>query len=437
MKRTLVRMLMILCCVGWINAAGAKTFYVTTFMDSFAVDGVCSLREALNSANGANLVDAACGLGDPGQDVINLEPGTYSLMTAFNGLDEFYGDLDVSSEVVFNAYLGNVTIRQEMDGNGQVHGRVMEVLVAGRATLLNLTIEGGVETLGGGGVANSGWLHLDNVTVTGNTAAYAGGGIETRSGSTTIIDNSTISANTSTRADSQGGGGGIRVTGGNVYLDGSTVSGNESHWNGGGIMAIAGIVGLVNSTISGNGAWIHGGGIYNNGANVALSNVTVTANTANSDLSPDNDGYAGGVMRNSGVVNLWNSLIARNVRGVGGGIVLLIPDCAGDLTSQGYNLIGYKSTACTILDVGPGGDQIDVADPLLGPLADNGGQTLTHALLSGSPAIDAGNPLGCSSAGSGTLDSDQREHIRPSGSACDIGAFEYAVVILIFSNSFE
>ena len=427
MKRTLVWRLLFLCCMGWVNVAGAKNFYVTSYMDSFAVDGVCSLREALNSANGANLVDEACGLGDPGKDVINLEPGTYSLLTDFNGLDEFWGDLDVKSEVVFNARLGNVTIRQEQDINGQVYGRVLDVLVQGIATLKNITIEGGEETLGGGGIANWGWLHLENVTVTGNTSAYGGGGIETHPGSITIIDDSTISGNSSTRTDNQGGGGGIRVTGGQVYLNGITVSGNESRWNGGGIMAMTGsLVDLVNSTISGNGAYVHGGGIFNDGANVGLSNVTVTANTANSDLSPDNDGYAGGIMNNSGsgIVNLWNSLIAGNIRGIGGGSALLIPDCAGDLTSQGYNLVGVKSGACTIIDAGPGGDQIG-ADPLLGPLADNNGFTLTHALNNGSPAIDAGNPLGCRAAGGGYVSRDQRGNLRPSGLACDVGAYEF------------
>ncbi len=432
MKRTLAWVLIIVGCLTWAALVEARTIRVTTLQDTFAIDGQCSLREALNAANGANYVDDACGLGDPGMDVIELPSGTYSLHTAYLGEDESWGDLDVRSEVVFDAHLGNVIIRQELDIHQQVNGRVLDVWVSGRATLKNLTIEGGVETLGGGGIKNWGWLLLENVTVTGNTAAYGGGGIETHPGSTTFIYDSTISGNTSTRTDNQGGGGGILVTGGNVYLDGSTVSGNVSRWNGGGIMAKSGgLVDLVNSTISGNGSFIHGGGIYNAGANISLSNVTVTANTANSDLSSDNDGYAGGVMNSSGIVNLWNSLIAGNVRGYGGGIMLFIPDCAGTLTSQGYNLVGVKSDACTIIDAGPGGDQIGSAvqiDAKLGPLADNNGPTLTHALNEGSPAIDAGNPLGCRAAGGGYVSKDQRGRIRPSGLVCDIGAYEYSYI---------
>lgn len=435
MKRTLILVLIIVGCLGWAAMLEAKTFYVDTFDDSVAIDGHCSLREALNAANGATIVDDACGFGDPGKDVINLEPGIYYLITPNPFGDEscgaeLCGDLDVKSEVVFNAYLGNVTIKQEQDSEGDVWGRVLEIRANGIATLKNITIEGGEETLGGGGILNWGWLLLENVTVTGNTSELGGGGIETQPGSITHIYDSTISANTSTRADGLGGGGGIRVTGGQVYLNGSTISGNESHWHGGGITAKSGgLVDLLNSTVSGNGSFVHGGGIYNDGGNIGLSNVTVTDNTSNSDLSADNDGYGGGVVNNgAGVVNLWNSLIAGNVRGVGGGFALLVPDCAGTLTSQGYNLVGYKSSTCNIVDAGPGGDQIGdpaMINALLGPLADNNGPTLTHSLMAGSPAIDTGNPLGCRAAGGGLVTKDQRGSHRPSGSTCDVGAYEF------------
>jgi hypothetical protein len=86
-------------------------------------------------------------------------------------------------------------------------------------------------------------------------------------------------------------------------------------------------------------------------------------------------------------------------------------NCAGTLTSNGYNLdsgstCGFSAT----------GDITDT-DPLLGPLADNGGDTLTHALLDGSPAIDQGICV----AG---ITTDQRGEDRPKGTTCDIGAFE-------------
>ncbi len=431
MKRSLILVLIGVYSVLGADALGAKTFYVTTFSDSFAVDGVCSLREALNAANGATLVDEACGLGDSGRDVINLPPGIYTLMTPFNGLDEMWGDLDIRSEVVFNAYLGNVTIRQEQDVNGQVYGRVLEVWAGGVATLENLTIEGGVETLDGGGIRNLGWLLLDHVTVTGNTSDRAGGGIQNAGSGVLHVYDSTVSGNTATGLGADGGGGGIIVAGGRTYLTRSTVSGNETSADGGGLMVASdGWLELVNSTVSGNEAWVSGGGIANHGGTVLLSNVTVTANTANSDLSADNDGFAGGVWNDGaggGMVELWNTLIAANVQSVVG-VGILDPDCVGDLTSQGYNLVGWDSAFCTVIDTGVGGDILGdpiAIDPLIGPLADNIGPTRTHALDAGSPAVDAGNPLGCSVNGSGYISEDQRQRVRPSGSACDIGAYEY------------
>jgi hypothetical protein len=102
-------------------------------------------------------------------------------------------------------------------------------------------------------------------------------------------------------------------------------------------------------------------------------------------------------------------------------------DCFGTLTSGDYNLVGTLSN-CT-LDGETGHDLIG-ADPLLGPLADNGGKTFTHALLEGSPAIDGGNPAGCKGIDDVTLYFDQRGVNRPQdgdkdgSNVCDIGAYE-------------
>jgi hypothetical protein len=92
------------------------------------------------------------------------------------------------------------------------------------------------------------------------------------------------------------------------------------------------------------------------------------------------------------------------------------PDCAGALTSAGHNVIGNDG-GCTLAPAAA--DQIGTAgsplDPKLGPLANNGGYSQTHALLGGSPAIDTG--------GSTCASTDQRGFARPAGTACDIGAF--------------
>lgn len=91
--------------------------------------------------------------------------------------------------------------------------------------------------------------------------------------------------------------------------------------------------------------------------------------------------------------------------------------CIGPATATGPNLFMAGGCAFT----GPGTITTDT-DPLLEPLADNGGPTTTHALGAGSPAIDAGDPAGCTDGEGGTLDVDQRG--QPRNGTCDLGAFE-------------
>ena len=116
-----------------------------------------------------------------------------------------------------------------------------------------------------------------------------------------------------------------------------------------------------------------------------------------------------------------NTIIAGNLADGSG------PDCIGALASSGYNLIEDTSD-CTI--TGDLAGNIVGADPRLGPLQNNGGATDTHALLAGSPAIDAGDPNGCTDATGALLTTDQRGAPRSSGSdpRCDIGAFEFGAI---------
>src|SRR6185503_511846 len=102
------------------------------------------------------------------------------------------------------------------------------------------------------------------------------------------------------------------------------------------------------------------------------------------------------------------------------------PDCATSmlstqLSSQGYNLI-QNLTGCTIVGTTTG--NIIGQNPQIGPLRDNGGATLTHALLNGSPAIDSGNPAGCKDSQGHALTTDQRGYPRAASRRCDIGAYE-------------
>ena len=224
----------------------------------------------------------------------------------------------------------------------------------------------------GPGVSNvAGFLTVLNSTLSGNSAGQAldGGGImsgplfKTPAGATII--NTTISGNS---APGFGGGVAGGYWGGTIVN--STISGNSAGDSGGGISST--FVGIMNSTISGNSAGKIGGGIATSGS--ALTNSTISGNSADS---------AGGIYYVQGPYTSEISNTIFNAGPLGENIV----NNGVTVTSHGYNLCSDDGGG--VLN-GPG-DQINT-DPLLGPLQDNGGPTLTHALLPGSPAIDAGDP---------------------------------------------
>jgi hypothetical protein len=288
------------------------------------------------------------------------------------------------------------------------------LLNEGTLTLTNSTVTGN-RSFEGGGLSNVGTLTLTNSTVSGNSSGY-GGGID-NSGTLTLT-NSTVSRNSS----SYGGG---LWNEGMLTLTNSTVSGNSSGYGGG--IHNSGTLSLTNSTINTNWAYI-GAGIAN-GRTLTLTNSTVSGNYAifrtgailndgtltliNSTIS-DNQGDYGPALASNGMLTLTNSIVANN---------LVSGDCLiySGATSLGYNMDSDGSCQLTAPTDQPG------VDPKLGPLQDNGGPTFTHALLPGSPAIDA-NPWGTNGCGT-TLISDQRWQARPqpAGGACDIGAYEVEV----------
>ncbi|HEY6894995.1 MAG TPA: choice-of-anchor Q domain-containing protein, partial [Rhodanobacteraceae bacterium] len=231
------------------------------------------------------------------------------------------------------------------------------------------------------------------------------------------------------------GGGGVYVMAiprGSVpasSITGSTISGNAAIVDGepgaytvggGGALGTwaAKVFPITNSTISGNAADIRGGGIYtrDRGA-LALVNATVTDNTA-----PEGAGIADAADGSAYPFTVTSTIVAGNHAPTG--------TTADDIFTvhaiDGSNdLIGTANVAVPADTIG--------GDPRLGPLADNGGATLTHALLPDSPAIDAGsNP--------NALDTDQRggSYVRTSGASPDIGAFEWqAAPDGIFADGFE
>jgi CSLREA domain-containing protein len=273
---------------------------------------------------------------------------------------------------------------------------------------------------GGGGITGgNGILKLTRVTIDLCTSpSLAGGAIELINGDVTLRS-CTLSGNF---ADY---GGAIYEGGLSPYLliIGSTLSGNNAFY-GGAIYATASsftTAQIVDSTLSGNDATSDGGGIYGaNSAQIGLFNATVTNNYADSNF--DGTGTGGGVfVGGSASLTMYDTLLTGNYETHFNGVIWLpnVGECAGSLLANSPSLLQtYNASHCT-----PSGFVSTTADPKLGPLADNGGLTLTHALLAGSPAKEAGSAI-CGDQQGSPLGTDQRGVKRPIGSYCDIGAFE-------------
>jgi hypothetical protein len=187
----------------------------------------------------------------------------------------------------------------------------------------------------------------------------------------------------------------------NSTITGNSVSGPFGAGFGGGL-GNSGVATVINSTISGNQASGWGGGIGNFAGTVAVYSSTIAHNS---------EGFGGGVTNNGTTLLVQDDIISGNSG----------KNCSGAITSNGYNISSDKS--CSFSNSG----DMDNTDPMLGSLQNNGGPTQTQALQSGSPAIDAGNPSGCTDGQGHLLKTDQRGYPRPDTedvAGCDIGAFE-------------
>ena len=367
-----------------------------------------SLREVLNAANenpGADQVFFSL----PPQTVVTITDGlpaiTDELTLSGPGINELivqsttafqtvanYSALDVSGlrfeGIRFANQGGELVITDSVISENKCG-----LIVPGLGCLLSLFPQPvPVSEISGGGIFNDGTLILRRSTVSNNQAVGGfdiGGGIyNTSNGTATIID--------------------------------STISDNKSTLDGGGI-ANAGVLTILNSTISGNRASRNGGGIHNGAFGTVMSvNVTIAYNEG------DVFGAGGGISGAAGVT-LLNSIVAENI---GGQIEGMVEE------DSSYNLLGVDGTdpsETAGLSSSKGNIFVDFG-ARLGPLADNGGPTRTHALLTGSPAIDRGSNA---SAAAANLTVDQRgeERFRDGGSGAvqiDIGAYEAPYMPSIF-----
>ena len=357
-----------------VDTLTTYTVTKTTDTNDGACNGDCSLREAIVAANAS-----------PDVNIINIPASGTAYTLTRSGSDDTAanGDLDITNPVIIN---GGGAISTTIEGGTGWTDRLFHILGAA-VEMSGLTIrKGNSPSSSGGGINNNdaGQLTLTNVTIKENTASDSGG---IYNKGVLNISNSTISNNVS-----NGVAGGLRNIGGLVMLTDVTVSGNTAKTEGGGLRSAS------NGSFSGK---------------MTLVNVTVTNNTADSDA--DGTGEGGGIYRSSGTIEVRNSLIAGNFDN---SAATKHPDCSGSFTTKGNNLIG-NNTGCSGFTNGVSGDQVGTAgspiNPLLGALANNGGQTFTHALNPGSPAINTGTNNGCPGV-------DQRNYNHDA--TCDIGAFE-------------
>jgi CSLREA domain-containing protein len=419
--------------LGEANAAVATIVNDDTFVVDTLVDesdgafgpGELSLREAIQIANlmsGNTVIEFAPSLTAGGPAKITLA-GT---------------ELLIKSDLTIN---GPGADRLTICGNDA--STVFKVDDANSSNRSIVSISGLTLTEGRGGIGNQENLTLTQCTISGNrgTAVFNTG--------TLNVHRSTIQDNTITEFDS---GAGIWSSGTTAVttITQSTISGNITNGYGGGVYNTNGTLVIAQSEISGNSA-ITGAGVISYGGTLKLAQCTISGNIGNGEgvrstssttidqctITGNRNGIYGSSSRHPVPLTLTNTIVAGN---------------ASDLrwtnaTVQARNnLIGNPSSASGLVDgvdgnivghvSGTGRTILNVASVLNPTLAVNGGPTKTHALLSGSPAIDAGNNAAIPAEAndldgdgntSESLPFDQRGSgfARVVGSAVDIGAVEY------------
>jgi len=364
------------CLMAWLSwfavPGEAATLTVTNTNDS----GAGSLRDAINTAAYEG-------------DTINFAPGVSGTITLNSG------HLVISKNLTINGPGANV-----LTISGGMASRIFYVPPSDQLLIhiLGLRLTQGYSNESGGAVLIApsqgprySKLTLTECIITGNRSDGLGGGIATFNYGDLALARCTVSDNYGRL-----GGGGISVSGpATAYLEGCTVSGNSGGYGGG--VYDGGSFGAANSTFSGNtGTTLGGAAFAALTTKLTFHSCTLTGNTAPS----------GGGFHSFPKVTLENSILAGNTATSSPDGFAILDDFSG------YNVIGNTSGLSGLKAT----DQQNV-NPLIGPLASNGGPTATHALLPGSPAIDKADPMN-----PGFI--DQRGVSRPMNGRSDIGAYE-------------
>lgn len=344
------------------------------FNDTVDARGVTRKASDINTAGSGNSIRILYAYGQGSV----LDGFTVTAGYALN--DDGGGMMDVQSSVTIRncTFAGNFS---SQTGGGLYSTKSF-------STLENCVFSGNEADSGGGMYTDDSASVVDGCTFTENAAVNGGGMVSTNS-HVPEVKNCTFSKNT---ASDRGGG---MYTSNSANVSSSTFTENSAS-DGGGMFCIGYAPTVTNCTFSGNTASVQGGGINNYWlASTTIMNCTFYGNSANQ----------GGNMANlDSSPAVTNSIFWGSAAG---------GEIFNDATSNPV------LSHCVVQGGYPGGTEILIGDPKLGPLADNGGLTRTRALLAGSSALDAGKAAGAPAE-------DQRGVSRPQESGYDIGAYEYA-----------
>lgn len=435
-----------------------------TFND---VDSIGDLRNAFNEiaehSRGqhtinitGNILDIS--LDDPNQNgnavravdsVVTVNGGGYTLSrSSASGTDPFRfflvrgsGQLNLNNLTLENGFLNgyrggavfvdsnaslttnNVSFSNNKIYNGTggaIYSKGLVTISGGNITNNEANAASATLGKGAGLFSNNGTLILRNTRVSENSANGDGGGIHVDGGTLTMT-NTEVTQN----SNNSNYGGGIYVDNADVSIDKSSITNNLAAYgaevgDGGGLFVKNSSGGTISaSTISSNTAGSSGGGIGLRNSELTIVNTTLSKNSASrkgggiftydtfgidviSSTISGNSAPSGGGVYATSPITLSNSIIANSTGA----------DCSNLVTADTDSIIEDGSCGTAALAV----------DPKLGPLSNNGGPTLTHALLAGSPAINMGLNSVCNAAP--TLSLDQRGYLRTG--VCDIGAYEFA-----------
>jgi CSLREA domain-containing protein len=463
-RRPLCAAIMLVLCTG---TASAATITVTTGGDAVGTASTCTLRQAIASANNDNVGTSNCVAGAGADTIlfdgaladstITLTQGQLSLSTpmTITGSNQTI-DANYQSRIfVINSTVtaSELTLRHGYPHGAQGYSGGAIIAVNSNLTLSNVVIDHNKTASYGGGLqVNHTALNMTDVTLSNNQSTathdmpYTGGGININGNCSVTMTRATITGNSS----KNGAAIYTSYTSSLTVID-STISGNTA--NGFGSVLVtgnSGTVSFIDTTISGNHATSGGGLIVDPGTTLYLVNVTMSGNSApygsallidggtatatNSTISGNTASTVGaGLELDAGTLDLANTILSGNTNsGSAAPDDVHLP--GGTLTSH-YSLLG---TALNTAPFNNAANKNVFSDaPAVGPLANNGGAVQTRALLSGSPALNAGSDALAIDADGSPLAYDARgpSYVRRFG-VVDIGAFE-AQGDRIFASGFD